>query len=151
MHEIAKGEGHTINDIDVGMTSSFSKAVTEADIVAFAEVSGDFNPVHMDQAYAETTLFKGRIAHGMLSAAYISTVLGTQLPGPGCVYLSQSLKFEAPVRIGDAVEARVEVTAVDREQRRVTLITLCQVDKTVVVKGEAELMVPAGPKTATAA
>ncbi|MBC6416745.1 MAG: MaoC family dehydratase [Rhodospirillales bacterium] len=143
--------GHRISDIDVGMTSISSKVVTEADIVAFAEVSGDFNPVHMDQAYAKTTLFKGRIAHGMLSAAYISTVLGTQLPGPGCVYLSQSLKFEAPVRIGDAVEAKVEVIAVDREQRRVTLTTLCQVGKTVVVKGEAELMLPADPKTATAA
>lgn len=146
MKEVASVQGHTIDDISVGMTESFSKSVSEADIVAFADVSGDHNPVHMDQAYAETTMFKGRIAHGMMSAAFISTVLGTKLPGAGCIYLSQSLKFRAPVRIGDTVEAKVEVTAIDKERRRVTFSTRCTVGDVVVVDGEAQLMVPAGAK-----
>ncbi|MEQ8653687.1 MAG: MaoC family dehydratase [Kiloniellales bacterium] len=144
MTQAATMTGHTIDDISVGMTEVFEKSVSEQDIAAFADVSGDYNPVHMDQAYAETTMFKGRIAHGMLSAAYISTVLGTRLPGPGCIYLSQSLKFRAPVRIGDTVVAKVEVTAVDKERRRVTFATSCKVGDTVVVDGEAQLMVPAG-------
>ncbi len=143
--------GHTIDDISVGMTESFAKSVSEEDIVAFADLSGDYNPVHMDQAYAETTMFKGRIAHGMLSAAFISTVFGTKLPGPGCIYLSQSLKFRAPVRIGDTVVATVTVTAVDRERRRVTFETSCAVGDQVVVDGEAQLMVPKGPRAAEAA
>lgn len=146
MSQAATMTGHTIDDISVGMTEVFEKSVSEQDIVAFADVSGDYNPVHMDQAYAETTMFKGRIAHGMLSAAYISTVLGTRLPGSGCIYLSQSLKFRAPVRIGDTVVAKVEVTALDKERRRVTFATSCKVGDIVVVDGEAQLMVPAGSR-----
>jgi 3-hydroxybutyryl-CoA dehydratase len=119
--------------------------VGDADIMAFAELSGDFNPVHVDEEFAKTTMFKGRIAHGMLSAAYISTALGTRLPGPGCVYVSQSLKFKAPVRIGDTVVARVEVTGTLPEKRFVTLKTSCSVEGKVVLDGEATLMVPAKP------
>ena len=100
--------GYDIEDLEVGMSASFAKTITEADIVMFAGVSGDMNPVHLDAEYAEKTVFKGRIAHGMLSAAFISTVLGTKLPGPGTVYLAQSLKFKAPVRIGDKARSDAE-------------------------------------------
>jgi len=133
------------------MTDSFEKTVSEADIVAFADVSGDHNPLHLDQAYAETTIFKGRIAHGMMSAAFLSTVFGTQMPGPGCIYLSQSLKFLAPVKIGDTVVAKVTVREIDAERRKVTFDTVCTVGDTVVVEGEAKLKVPASEKKAVAA
>src|SRR3546814_10430641 len=91
------------------MTAVFAKTVTDADITMFAGISGDTNPVHLDQSFAEKTMFAGRIAHGMLSASFISTVFGTRLPGPGCIYLRQDLRFQAPVKIGDTVEARVTV------------------------------------------
>lgn len=136
---------HYIEDIDVGMTASYWQTVTEADIQRFAELSGDNNPVHLDEAYAEKTLFKGRIAHGMLSAAFISTVFGTKLPGAGCIYMSQNLRFKAPVRIGDKVEARVTVTEVDRVKKRATFSTQALVGDKVVLDGEAVLMVPARP------
>lgn len=142
MDQVLRPVGYTIDEISVGMTATYAKTVTEADIDAFADISGDRNPVHMDEVYAETTMFKGRIAHGMLSAAFISTVFGTRLPGPGAIYLSQNLKFRAPVRIGDTVEAKVTVTAVDPERRRVTFDTVCTVADKVVVDGEALLMVP---------
>jgi 3-hydroxybutyryl-CoA dehydratase len=130
-------------DLTEGMSASFSRTVTESDIVLFAGVSGDMNPVHLDAEYAEKTVFKGRIAHGMLSAAFISTVLGTKLPGPGTVYLAQSLKFKAPVRIGDTVTATCEVVALDGEKKRATLRTVCTVAGKPVVEGEALVMVPA--------
>ena len=114
----------------------------DADIVLFAGVSGDTNPVHLDDEYAAGTPFKGRIAHGMLTAAFISAVLGTILPGPGAIYMSQSLRFKAPVRPGDTVRARARVTAIDPQRRRVTLETLCTVGGTIVVEGEALVMVP---------
>ncbi len=147
----AKVQGYTIDDFEIGMSATFEKKVSEADIVAFAEVSGDHNPLHLDQAYAETTIFKGRIAHGMMSAAFLSTVFGTRMPGPGCIYLSQSLKFLAPVRIGDTVIAKVTAREIDTQRRRVTFDTVCTVGDTVVVEGEAQLKVPAGPKAAVAA
>ena len=111
-------KSYWLEDLQVGMTETFTKIVSAEDIDAFAHVTGDRNPIHLDQAYAETTFFKDRIAHGMLTASFISAVLGTQLPGPGCVYLSQSLKFRAPVKIGDEVTARVTVADVDQEKRR---------------------------------
>lgn len=129
-------------DLREGMSASFSRTVTESDIVLFAGVSGDMNPVHLDAEYAEKTVFKGRIAHGMLSAAFISTVLGTKLPGPGTVYLAQSLKFKAPVRIGDTVTATCEVVALDPVKKRATLRTVCTVGGRPVVEGEALVMVP---------
>jgi 3-hydroxybutyryl-CoA dehydratase len=129
-------------DLAEGMSASFSRTVTESDIVLFAGVSGDMNPVHLDAEYAEKTVFKGRIAHGMLSAAFISTVLGTKLPGPGTVYLAQSLKFKAPVRIGDTVTATCTVVMLDPEKKRATLRTICTVGGKPVVEGEALVMVP---------
>ncbi len=135
-------EGHCIEDLAVGMTASFAKTVTEADIVLFAGISGDTNPVHLNQEYASGTMFQGRIAHGMLSAGFISAVLGTKLPGPGCIYMSQNLKFKAPVRAGDTVTARATVTELIPEKRRVVVRTVCTVGETVVIEGEALLMVP---------
>lgn len=134
--------GYFIEDLSAGMTAVFAKTVTEADIVLFAGISGDTNPVHLNEEYAGTTMFKGRIAHGMLSAGFISALLGTKLPGPGCIYMSQNLKFKAPVRAGDTVVARGTVTDVNAAKRRVTIQTTCTVGDTVVLDGEALLMVP---------
>lgn len=130
-----------IDEIEEGQSASYERTVTEDDIARFAELSGDDNPVHLDEEFARGTLFKGRIAHGMLSAAFISTALGTRLPGPGCVYLSQTLNFKAPVKVGDTVVARVTVREIDPVKRRVLLDTLCLVDDKVVLEGEARLMV----------
>ncbi len=131
-----------IDEIEVGMSASMTKVVTERDIEMFADVSTDHNPVHLDEEYAKATMFKGRIAHGMLSAGFISALLGEQLPGHGTIYMGQTLKFLAPVRLNDEVKAEVTVTAVDREKRRVTLETLCSVGDTVVIKGEAVVLAP---------
>lgn len=134
-------DGYFIEDLDVGMSATFAKTVTDADIVLFAGVSGDTNPVHLDDEYAAETVFKTRIAHGMLSAGLISAVLGTKLPGPGAVYLSQTLKFKAPVRIGDTVTARCEVAEIDAVKGRVTLTCVCLVKDKPVLEGEAQVMV----------
>jgi len=132
-----------LNDLAVGQYYESRNMVGEADIKIFADVSGDFNPVHLDEAYARTTFFKGRIAHGMLSASYISAIIGTRLPGAGSIYLSQSLKFKAPVRIGDEVVTRVEVVNIDQKRKRVQLSCVCKVKDVIVLDGEAEIMVPA--------
>lgn len=137
--------GRYVDEISEGMTAVFGKTVTEADIVLFAGISGDTNPVHLDEDFAKTTMFKGRIAHGMLTAGFISTVFGTKLPGPGCIYLSQSLKFKAPVKIGDTVLARVTATVVDQNRGRVTFATTAHVGNTLVMDGEAQLLVPKRP------
>ncbi len=133
--------GLFLEDMEVGMTAIYAKTITEADIVMFAGVSGDTNPVHLDAHFADQTAFKGRIAHGMLSASFISTVFGTRLPGPGCIYLSQNLKFRAPVKAGETVTARVTVKDVDRDNKRVVFDTVCTVGDTVVIDGEALLLV----------
>ncbi|MDR2031906.1 MAG: MaoC family dehydratase [Azoarcus sp.] len=133
---------HNFEDLKEGQTASIARTVSEADILAFAGVSGDTNPVHVDEEFATSTMFKGRIAHGMLSAAYISTVLGTKLPGPGAIYLSQTVKFKAPVRIGDTVVARATITALDPAKRRVTLSTTCTVGEAEVTTGEAQILLP---------
>lgn len=140
-----EANGYYLEDLAVGMSASYAKTITDADIVLFAGVSGDMNPMHLDADYASATMFKGRIAHGMLTASVISAVLGTKLPGPGCVYLSQNLKFKAPVRIGDTVKARVTVTAIDEARGRITVGTLCTVGDTVVIDGEAQILVPRRP------
>jgi len=134
--------GLYLDEIKVGQQAVFAKTVTEADIVAYAGVSGDMNPVHVNEEFARTTMFKTRIAHGMLSAGFISAVLGTKLPGPGCIYLSQSLKFMAPVKIGDTVTARATVSEIVPEKKRVVLKTECLVDGKVVLDGEAVVIVP---------
>ncbi len=134
--------GLCLEDLSLGQSAEIAHTVTDADIVAFAEVSGDNNPVHLDEAYAASTPFKTRIAHGMLSAAYISAVLGARLPGPGAIYLSQTLNFKRPVRIGDEVRTRATVSAIDAERARITLATVCEVAGKAVVEGEAVVLVP---------
>ena len=133
-------------DLRVGQKASFGKTVTESDIVLFAAVTGDTNPMHLNAEYAKDTIFGERIAHGMLAAGLITKVLGTQLPGPGTIYLSQSLKFRAPVRIGQTVTATVEVIALHPERHRATLRTLCTVAGEPVLEGEAYVSVPTRQK-----
>jgi len=135
-------QGFFFEDLSVGQSAEMTRLVASADIEAFAEVSGDSNPVHLDEAYARTTTFQSRIAHGMMSGAYISAVLGTRLPGPGAIYLNQTLRFRRPVKIGDAVTARVTVATLDDRRGHVTLATVCLVDGKTVVDGEAVIMVP---------
>jgi 3-hydroxybutyryl-CoA dehydratase len=134
--------GHYIEDLEVGMSACLSRTVTEADVVLFAGISGDTNPIHLSQEFAAGSVFKGRVAHGMLTAGLISGVLGSRLPGPGAIYLSQNLAFKAPVKIGDTVTVRATVTDINRERRRVTMKTVCSVGGTVVIDGEALLLVP---------
>jgi 3-hydroxybutyryl-CoA dehydratase len=134
--------GRTFEDLQVGMSAERARTVAEADVVAFAEVSGDHNPVHLDEAYAATTPFGTRIAHGMLSAGYISALIASELPGPGAIYLNQTLSFRRPVKLGDEVTTRVEVTALDAEKARATLRTTCSVGGKAVIEGEAIIMVP---------
>ena len=135
-------QGKFLEDLSVGQSAERVRVVGEADIVAFADVTGDTNPVHLDADYAAATSFGQRIAHGMLSAGYISAVLGTPLPGPGAIYLSQSLRFKRPVKIGDEVVAQVTVTEIDAAKAQVTLATVCKVNGKAVVDGEAVVMVP---------
>lgn len=132
-------------DLEPGMEASFQKVVTDADIVSFASVSGDKNPVHLDEAYAARTMFKGRIAHGMLTAGYISAVFGMEMPGPGAIYVSQTLNFKAPVRIGDTVTAKVKLVELIAGKRRARFECQCLVAGKAVLEGEAVLMVPARP------
>ena len=139
---MASAGGYFIEDLTVGQKETFAKTITDADIVLYAGVSGDTNPVHLDDEFAAETMFKGRIAHGMLTAGFISAVLGARMPGPGAIYLSQTLKFRAPVRPGDTVTAECEVTEINLEKRRVTLSTLCLVKGKPVVEGEAVVMPP---------
>ena len=134
--------GYTIEELAIGMSAVFAKTVTEADLVMFGAASGDMQPVHFNEEYARTTMFKGRIAHGMLSAGIISACAGMRLPGPGAIYVSQTLKFKAPVRIGETVTARVEVVSTVPEKKFVVLKTTCSVADKIVIDGEATLMVP---------
>jgi 3-hydroxybutyryl-CoA dehydratase len=134
--------GYFFQDLEAGMTGLFGKTVTEADIVLFSGISGDTNPLHLDAGFAGASRFGQRIAHGMLTASFISAVLGTRLPGPGCIYLGQSLKFLAPVRIGDTVLARVVVDELIPERHRARLRTQCLVGETLVVDGDALVYVP---------
>lgn len=132
-----------IHEIEIGMTATRRNVVTRDHIVAYAELSGDQNPVHLDDAFAATTQFKGVIAHGMLSAGFISALLGNDLPGMGTVYMGQSLSFRGPVRPGDEVVTTVTVKDIVRDKRRVILTTVCKVGEKVVLDGEAMVMVVA--------
>ena len=136
--------GRTFADLTVGMTVSTENTVSEQDVIDFARVSGDYNPLHMDEAYAQTTQFKGRIAHGALSASYISAILGNDLPGPGAVFMELNLKFVRPVRIGDMVTSSAEVVELIERGCRVRLAVKGEVDGKIVMKGEALVMVPSG-------
>lgn len=132
--------GYNIQDLQPGQTASVAKTVTEADIILYAGVSTDINPVHLNEAFAQTTPFKTRIAHGMLTAGFISAVLANKLPGPGTVYLGQTLKFKAPVRAGDTVVATATIKEVLVDKRRAVVETICRVGETIVVEGEATLL-----------
>lgn len=134
--------GYRFEDLEVGMSAAYGRTVSQADILMFAGVSGDTNPVHLNEELASASMFEGCIAHGMLAASFISTVFGTKLPGPGSIYLSQTLKFTAPVRVGETVVARVTVKSLNPEKRKAVFDTVCTVGKTTVLKGEAEIMVP---------
>ncbi len=129
-------------DMALGMSASFAKTITDADLVLFVGVSGDTNPVHLDEDYAAGTMFKGRVAHGALTASFISTVLGTKLPGPGSIYVAQTLKFKAPVHVGNTVTARCEVIELIPERKFVIFKTQCFVHETLVIDGEATLKLP---------
>ena len=135
--------GKTIEELNIGDTASFQKTITEADVYLYAGITGDLNPAHINQVEAEKSMFKGRIAHGMLSAGLISAVLGMYLPGPGTIYLGQELKFLAPVKIGDTVKAEAEVIEINSEKKRVKLKTICtNQEGTVVIDGVATVMPP---------
>ncbi len=129
--------GYDIEDLKVGMTASFSKTITEADIILFAGASGDNNAIHINEEFAQTTPFKGRIAHGFLTASTISAAIANRLPGPGSIYMSQQMRFVGPVRPGDTVQALVRVKDVNEEKSRVLLETICSVKGQNVVEGEA--------------
>jgi len=131
--------------LEVGQAAEAVHTVTQADIHAFGHAVGDLNPVHFDEAYAQTTPFKGRIAHGMLLGGYISALLASDLPGPGVIYLSQSLEFLRAVRIGDEVVTRVEITALDDKKSEARLAAICRVGRKAVVRGEAVVLVPRRP------
>mgnify|MGYP000448037065 CR=1 FL=1 len=134
-------KGKTIDQLNIGDRASMSKQITERDVIRFAELTGDINPIHMDKLYAEQTIFGERIAHGMLTASLISAVLGIKLPGPGNIYVSQTLKFKAPVKFGDVIEAEVEVVEKIPERNRVRLSTVCRNQHgTVVLEGEAVVL-----------
>jgi 3-hydroxybutyryl-CoA dehydratase len=135
--------GKTIAELKVGEQASFSKTISESDVYLYAGITGDFNPAHVNEDYAQTTAFKTRIAHGMLTAGFISNLLGTRLPGPGSIYMSQSLKFLAPVTIGDTITATVEVIEILTEKKRVRLKTTCaNQEGSIVLDGEALISPP---------
>ena len=132
----------TITEITIGMTASYSQTISDADVKAFAGISGDHNPVHLSEEYAKSSRFKNRIAHGLLTASFFSAIFGTKLPGEGCVYAGQNLQFKKPVYLGDTVVAKVTVIAIDVLKKRVTFETVCTVKNRVVTTGTAEIFIP---------
>lgn len=139
-------QGKTIEELELGQSARFSKTITEADIYGFAGITGDFNPAHVDEEFAKNTFFKTRIAHGMLTASFISTIIGTMLPGPGSIYMGQRVDFLAPVRVGDTITAAAEVIEIISEKKRIRMKTTCRnQDGTLVVDGEA-LVSPPRPR-----
>jgi 3-hydroxybutyryl-CoA dehydratase len=137
--------GYYLEDLEIGMSASYAKTISESDVYTFAGISGDNNPIHVNAEYAATTMFKDRIVHGMFSAALISTVSGTRLPGPGAIYVDQEIKFKAPVYIGDTAKATLTVSEIDERRRRVKLKTDVTVGEKVVATGFATLMVDRKP------
>jgi len=133
-------DGYDIEDLTVGQSATFAKTITEADIVLFAGASGDHNAVHLNEEFAQTTQFKGRIAHGMLTASVISAAIAGRMPGPGTIYLGQNLRFKAPVRPGETVHATVTVRELMPEKGRASLTTVCTVNGKVVIEGDALVM-----------
>ncbi|XBQ15229.1 MAG: MaoC family dehydratase [Oceanicaulis sp.] len=138
---MSEKEGYSITELEVGQSAEITRLVDEDAVRKFAEVSGDFNPLHMDEAYAARSPFRGRIAHGALVASYVSCVLGNHLPGPGAVFAGMTMRFERPVRIGDTVRARATVTDIDIKARRVKLACVCEVDGQTCMEADAEVIV----------
>ena len=134
--------GLYFEDLEEGMKDAYAKTITNADIITFAGISGDTNPVHLNHEFASETMFEGQIAHGMLTAIFISTVIGTKLPGPGCIYVSQNLRFKAPVKVGDTVTATCTVSKMIPEKHMVEMETVCSVGGKPVLEGEATILVP---------
>lgn len=137
-------QGKTFADLAVGMTSSFTNSVTEQDVIDFARVSGDHNPIHLDEEYAKTTLFGTRVAHGALTASYVSAIIGNELPGPGAIFTDMVISFKRPVKIGDTVVATAQVTELHERGHRVVLSVKCEVEGKLVMRGEARVTVPSG-------
>ena len=138
--------GKTIDELRIGETRQFAKTISESDVYGYAGITGDLNPAHINEEYARNTFFRTRIAHGMLTAGFISAIIGTKLPGPGTIYIGQNLKFKAPVRIGDTITASVEVTEIIKEKNRVKMKTTCMnQDGTLVLDGEAFVSPPKAP------
>lgn len=131
-----------ITEITIGMTASYTQTISDADVKAFAGISGDHNPVHLSEEYAKNSRFKNRIAHGLLTASFFSAIFGTKLPGEGCVYAGQNLQFKKPIYLGDTVVAKVTVIAIDVLKKRVTFETVCTVKNRVVTTGTAEIFIP---------
>jgi 3-hydroxybutyryl-CoA dehydratase len=140
--DIKELNGYSFEALRIGMSAMYSRTITDTDLRNFSGVSGDTNPVHLNEEYARTTEFKGCIVHGMLTASLLSTVIGTKLPGPGCLYISQTLKFKAPVYVGNTVYAIATVTELMAEKRRIKLHTQCLVSDVVVLDGEAVVQLP---------
>jgi 3-hydroxybutyryl-CoA dehydratase len=134
--------GYYFEDLTEGMADVYGKTITDADIILFSGISGDINPLHLNHEFASETMFEGRIAHGMLTASFISTVIGTKLPGPGCIYVGQNLRFRAPVKTGDTVMAEVVITELRPDKQLAMLETVCSVGDMVVVDGTATVKVP---------
>ena len=141
----AKLHGFYFEDLKQGMEASFNKTINDSDVINFANITGDTNPVHLNQEFASKTLFKGRVIHGMLTASLISTVIGTKLPGPGCIYVSQNLNFKAPVKVGNNVTAVCKVKKIISDKRMIKMDTICYVANTVVLEGQATILVPLRP------
>jgi len=132
----------TFDNITIGMNVSYSQTITDADIRSFANISGDRNPIHLDEEYAKKSRYKKRIAHSLMTASYFSALFGTKIPGEGCVYVFQSLNFKRPVYINDKITATIEVVDIDKIKRRVFFNTICKVKNKIVINGEAEIYVP---------
>jgi 3-hydroxybutyryl-CoA dehydratase len=134
--------GLYFEDLEEGMRDAYAKTITDADVITFAGISGDTNPVHLNHEFASETLFEGQVAHGMLTASFISTVIGTKLPGPGCIYVSQNLRFMAPVKVGDTVTATCTISRLIPEKHMIEMETICSVGGKTVLDGQATILVP---------
>ena len=142
MNNIINKNNITINDMHVDMEDQSKRIITEADINDFAKISGDFNPIHIDEEYAKNTRYKKKIAHGLMSASFFSALFGTKLPGSGCVYTSQSLRFKRPIFVGDEVNTIIKIKSIDKEQSKIVFTTQCIVKLKIAIDGEAEIYIP---------
>ena len=138
--------GYFFEDLEEGMTAIFEKKITDSDVIGFATITGDTNPLHINEEFARQTMFGGRIVHGMLTASFISTAIGTKMPGPGCIYVSQNLRFKAPVRIGEIVNAKCTITKLTKKKYSAEISTVCKVGNKKVVDGNAIIIVPSREK-----